>query len=61
MKKRKKGEKQDEKKSIKVSDKLKDFDVFIDSFGKINALYDVDKINEYLNENVDDKKLRNRK
>lgn len=50
-----------EGKSVKVSEKLGDFDIVIDSFGKIQSNYDVDKINEFLNQNVDDKKLKNRK
>jgi hypothetical protein len=45
-------------KSIKVSEKLGNFDVVIDAFGKIKAHYNVDDINAFLNENVDDKKLR---
>jgi hypothetical protein len=49
-----------EGKSVKVSEKLGDFDIVIDSFGKIQSNYDVDKINEFLNQNVDDKKLKNR-
>jgi putative NADH-flavin reductase len=44
-----------EGKSVKVSEKLGDFDIVIDSFGKIQSNYDVDKINEFLN-----KKLKNR-
>ncbi|TAE76008.1 MAG: hypothetical protein EAZ85_00995 [Bacteroidetes bacterium] len=59
MKKNRKHTKNIELKSIKVSDKLNNFDIFIDSFGKINAVYDVDKINNYLNSTLDDKKLRN--
>lgn len=50
-----------DKKNVRVSDKLKDFDIKINSFGQIISSYDVDKINDYLNENVDDKKLNNRK
>jgi hypothetical protein len=49
-----------EGKSVKVSEKLGDFDIVIDSFGKIQSNYDVDKINEFLNQNVEDKKLKNR-
>lgn len=50
---------EDKKKSIKVRDSLKDFDISINSFGEINTNYDVDKINEFLNQNVADKKLKN--
>lgn len=46
--------------SIKVSDKLKEFDIQINSLGEIISNYDIDKINEFLNKNVDDKKLSNR-
>jgi hypothetical protein len=51
---------EDKKKSIKVRDSLKDFDISINSFGEINTNYDVDKINQFLNQNVADKKLKNR-
>ena len=43
-----------------VHDELKGFDIRINEFGEIIANFEVDKINEFLNENVDDKKLRNR-
>ncbi len=46
--------------SIKVSDKLKEFDIEINSFGEIISNYDIDKINDFLNKNVEDKKLLNR-
>ncbi|GAB4395487.1 MAG: hypothetical protein OHK0053_03770 [Microscillaceae bacterium] len=47
--------------SIKVSDKLKDFDIQINTLGEIITNYDIDKINDFLNKNVEDKKLVNRK
>lgn len=43
-----------------VHDELKGFDIRINEFGEIIANFEVDKINEFLNENVDDKKLRSR-
>jgi|GEM_PF-369216 len=46
--------------SIKVSDKLKEFDIQINSLGEIISNYDIDKINDFLNKNVEDKKLTNR-
>lgn len=49
------------KSSVKVSEKLPNFDIQINSFGEIISNYDVDKINEFLNKNVEDKKLKNRK
>jgi hypothetical protein len=51
--------KKNETKSIKVRDSIKDFDIQINSFGEIVTNYDVDKINEFLNQNIQDKKLPN--
>ena len=51
---------EDKKGSVKVSDELKDFDIQINTFGEIISNYDVDKINDFLNKNVVDKKLKNR-
>ncbi|TAE11297.1 MAG: hypothetical protein EAZ95_13800 [Bacteroidetes bacterium] len=49
--------KKNETKSIKVRDSIKDFDIQINSFGEIVTNYDVDKINEFLNQNIQDKKI----
>ncbi|NJO02108.1 MAG: hypothetical protein HC880_10795 [Bacteroidia bacterium] len=54
-------EEQPKKSSVRVSDKLQDFDIHINTFGEIISNYDVDKINEFLNKNVEDKKLKNRR
>lgn len=43
-----------------MHDELDGFDVTIDSFGEIKSTVDIDKINQFLNKNVDDKKLRDR-
>lgn len=43
-----------------VHDNLKGFDIKINEFGEIISNFEVDKLNEFLNENVDDKKLRDR-
>ena len=48
------------KKKPKVHEDLKGFDMKINEFGEIVSNYDMDKINEFLNENVDDKKLKDR-
>ena len=40
-----------------VHDELKGFDIKINEFGEIVSSFNVDKINEFLDENVDDKKL----
>lgn len=45
----------------KVHKDLSGFDIKINSFGEIQMSYDMDEINRFLNKNVDDKKLRNRK
>ncbi len=37
---------------------LRGFDIRINEFGEIISNFEVDKINEFLNENVEDKKLR---
>ena len=43
-----------------VHDELKGFDNRIKEFGEIISNFEVDKLNDFLNENVDDKKLRDR-
>ncbi len=43
-----------------VHEELKGFDIKINEFGEIITNFEVDKVNEFLNENVDDKKLRSR-
>lgn len=44
----------------KVNPALEGFDISINTFGEIKTNYDLDKLNEFLNNNVDDKKLRDR-
>ena len=44
----------------KVHKDLQGFDVSIDSFGEIRTNMNIEKINEFLNKNVDDKKLAER-
>ncbi len=44
----------------KVNRELEGFDIQVNSFGEIITSYDVNKINDFLNRNVDDKKLRDR-
>ncbi|HEV7348818.1 hypothetical protein [Telluribacter sp.] len=50
----------DENERPRVHKDLEGFDIQINTFGEINTSYDMDKINEFLNKNVDDKKLRDR-
>ncbi len=44
----------------KVHPELEGFDVKINSFGEIISTHDIEKINEFLNKNVVDKKLKDR-
>jgi hypothetical protein len=44
----------------KVNKALEGFDIQVNSFGEIITNYDINKINDFLNKNVDDKKLRDR-
>lgn len=59
MGRKKSNEKKTEEKP-KVAEELSGFDIEIDSFGEIKANMNIDKINEFLNKKVDDKKLRDR-
>jgi len=49
-----------EKETPKVNKDLEGFDIKINSFGEIVTSYDLDKINGFLDKNVDDKKLKSR-
>jgi hypothetical protein len=49
-----------EKPKPKVHKELNGFDISIDQFGEIRSNMNIEKINEFLNENVDDKKLAER-
>ena len=44
----------------KVHKDLKGFDIRINSFGEVISNIEIDKINNFLNDNVEDKKLTNR-
>lgn len=43
-----------------VHDDLKGFDITINEFGVMESSFQIDKINSFLNENVEDKKLVDR-
>lgn len=45
----------------KVHKDLDGFDIKINSFGEIQMSYEIDKINDFLNKQVDDKKLKHLK
>ena len=58
------GKKNNDKSTAKVHDELKGFDIKINEFGEIRSSLNIDKINQFLNENVDDKinlKAKNKK
>ena len=56
---KKKG-KEDHNEKPKVASELDGLEVNIDPFGEIQNSLSIDKINAFLNKNVDDKKLRDR-
>lgn len=39
---------------------LPGFDIHINPFGKVQSTYDIDEVNSFLNENLTDKKLKNK-
>jgi len=41
----------------KVHDQLSGFDIKIDPFGELQSNFNVDKINQFLNKNLEDPKL----
>ncbi len=43
-----------------VNKELEGFNIRINEFGEITSDFNVDKINSFLDKNVDDKKLKNR-
>jgi len=57
---RKESDKNKGKKKPKVNPDLEGFDISIDSFGEIKTNFRIDKINSFLNKNVEDKKLLER-
>ncbi len=50
-----------EKDLPKVHKDLEGFDIRINSFGEIQMSYDIETINDFLNEKVEDKKLKHLK
>lgn len=49
-----------ETKKPTVNKELKGFDITVNNFGEINSTFDLDKLNAFLDKNVEDKKLKNR-
>lgn len=50
----------DEPEKPRVHKELEGFNIEINSFGEIVTSFEIDKINQFLNRTVDDKKLRHR-
>jgi len=48
-------------KQPKVHDELKGFDIKINTFGELTSNLNIERLNQFLNEKVDDIKLRERK
>ena len=44
----------------KVHDELKGFNININKFGELESSIQVDKLNEFLNENVEDKRIQDK-
>lgn len=56
-----KNKKRKVKKKLEVNPELEGLDVNIDELGQIRSTLDIDKINDFLNHTVEDKKLKKRK
>jgi hypothetical protein len=52
--------KRKKKEEPRVHEELKGFKMEINSFGEISSSFPIDRINEFLNKNVEDKKLKDR-
>lgn len=52
--------KKEKKTKPNVNPELEGFEVNINSFGEIKSTLKIDKLNEFLNKNVEDKKLKDR-
>lgn len=55
-----KKKKSSKEQKAKVAKELDGLELNVDSFGEIKNSLSIDKINDFLNKNVDDKKLRDR-
>lgn len=53
-------ERLDKKKKANVNEELENLEIKLNQFGEIETNIDIDKINAFLNENVEDKKLMDR-
>lgn len=53
-------EDKDQNKKPRVHKDLEGLDIRINSFGEVVSNFDMDRINDFLNKNVEDKKLEDR-
>ena len=51
--------KMDKKKKAEVHEDLEGFDIKIDPFGQMQTNFSIDKLNKFLDKNVNDKKFGN--
>lgn len=54
------GRKKKKNEKAEIHEELKGFDIKINEFGEIKSTFSVEKLNEFLDDNVDDKKLVDR-
>ena len=47
----------DHRKEAEAHEELKGFDIKVDPFGKMESNLPIEKINEFLNKNIDDRRL----
>lgn len=47
-------------KKASLKNNLKDYEIKVNEFGEIKTNLDIDAINDFLNKNVEDKKLKDR-
>ncbi len=50
--------KKKKKDELRVNPQLPGFDIKINSFGEIQSNYQIDEVNEFLDKNLEDKKLK---
>lgn len=60
MGKRKRYKKKKKEEHPRVNSDLKGFDIKINTFGEIQSSLKIDELNEFLNKNLSDKKLKNK-
>lgn len=53
--------KKKDEKSAKVHEELEGLKIDVNTFGEVTTNLDIDKLNEFLNDQVEDKKLKDRK